>query len=142
LGSRKFWQRQAREAEVEPVRHSVRRYEIHAARQILDHIRAKVFRLVFLIPVSERNASGSPATALSAAGQQSDSVNKLVSRVSFPMRRLATTCHDNAGPTFRPPRFALDRRGQMHDTGDRAQDALGMVNQAHDVSQTGLTAEV
>src|SRR6516165_3623019 len=69
-------------------------------------------------------------------------MNELVARVGFPMRRLAASRHDHARAAFWRSRLAFDGRSQMHEKCDGAQNSLGAVNQAHDVAQAGLAAEV
>ncbi len=63
-------------------------------------------------------------------------------RIRFPVRRFASAGDHHAGSERSPVWSGFDGRGQMHQTGDTAKHALGVINQPDELAQIGLTAQV
>ena len=63
-------------------------------------------------------------------------------RIGFPMGWFAAAGNDNAGPAGRLAAFCFHGRRQMHQRGDRTENALRMIDQADQLPQGRLAAEV
>src|SRR5262249_39742975 len=94
------------------------------------------------VTVAERNDARFPASTVLAAAQGPHPVKKLVVRIGLPMRRLAPARYHHARTIDRRTGPGLDRRCQMHQQRDRAQDALRMIDEADQLSQVGLAAQI
>ena len=115
------------------------RFGDFAARGFHD-INAKAF--VPVVAVSERNGAGFPATTVVATWKSADGVEKLMVRVGFPMARLAPTSDDNAGAVLRAIWSDGDCCGQVHDSGDRAEHARAVINEADELADAGLFPQI
>src|SRR5580692_12421569 len=63
-------------------------------------------------------------------------------RVRLPLRRLAAAGDDDAGTILRKTAFHVDRRRKVHQERHRAEDALGVIDEADQLSQIGLRAQI
>src|SRR2546427_81435 len=97
---------------------------------------------VLLITVTERYDARTPAAAVLAASQRTRAMQELVVRVGLPVRRLSSTRDHDAWPLARHIGSRLDSRGQVHHHRDRAQHALRVMHEAHELAQVGPTAKV
>jgi hypothetical protein len=72
--------------ELDRVANFLRRNEIHAGWKSADRVDAQMFRLVFLVAISERHGTRAPAAAVGAARKSADGVQKLVPGIRLPRR--------------------------------------------------------
>lgn len=63
-------------------------------------------------------------------------------RVSLPLGRFPPPGHDHTRPVLRTPCPHRDRRGQMHEPGDRTDHPLRMVDEPDELPQIGLPAQI
>ena len=63
-------------------------------------------------------------------------------RIGFPMDRFPAAGHHDTGPVGWSARFGFDGCGQVHEARDRANHALRVINQPHQLAQVGLPAQV
>jgi len=113
---------------------------IHALGQTVGDAGAEIARQVASVAVADRERTILPATAFGAARESSDGMDELMTGVGFPVSGLAATGDDDAGSGA----AAFERHGcgEVHERGDRAEDALGVVDQADELAEFGLSAEI
>jgi len=95
-----------------------------------------------LIAISQWQGSIFPAAPAGAAAQCAVVVQELVIGIGFPVGGLTATGDDDTRTVGGPGAPILDRGGEMHEGGDAAKHALGVVNEANQLPQAGLAAQV
>ena len=68
------------------------------------------------ITVAKRNGAGFPASAIIAAPERPERVQKLMVRIGLPLRRFASTGDDDAGAIQRAALAGRNSGGEVHET--------------------------
>src|SRR5436309_2266260 len=83
-----------------------------------------------------------PTSTTGAAGQSAVGMNELLVRVGLPVRRLTATRDDHARTVRWLASFGFHSCRQMHQTGHRAEHALGVIDQTYQFAERRLTTQV
>jgi hypothetical protein len=130
------------EIEIDPADNLFRCDHRHAAWEVSSYGHAKMFLLVSQVAVSERDGSIFPTPPTRAAWQSPVGMDKLMIGIRLPMRRFAAARNDDAGPVGGGIFPVLHGGCQVHRQRHWTQDALRMVNEPHQLPQTGLPAQI
>src|ERR1039458_2909921 len=113
------------------------RDEVHAAWQTVAHIDTKMFPAIALVIIAQWQTSRPPAAAAGAARQRANRMDELVSGIGLPMRGLAPAGDHDAGADRVAAAPDGHGRGQVHQAGNAAEDALRVMDQQDQLAQGG-----
>ena len=94
------------------------------------------------ISIAKRDGAGFPTAAIIAARESTQSVEKLVVRVGFPLCGLAASCDDDAGAIWRTVFAGRNSSGEVHDSGDGAEDTGAVVDETDELAHIRLPPEI
>src|SRR6266699_5032921 len=91
--------------------------------------------------IPQGQSTGFPVTAGFTACKHSDGMDKLMSRIRFPVRRLASTGnHDTRTEPL--VSFCFHGCAQMHEEGNRAQDPICVIDEPDQLSAVSFPAKI